>query len=169
MALTLKDIIAMSGINTEDEENDAIVNLLKPTTREESGKAFTTALGYNPITVFDEQEMLKVIEDYGSPTIENNKQEIIANAIDYMHGDMRIQYQITALAHAILDVIGKDTADEFDKWASAHYKPVIAYDDDYDEEDCDDDADEDFDNSSEFEADEDEENIFADDDDEDDD
>lgn len=169
MAITLNDIIAMSGINTEDEENDAIVKLLKPTTREETGKAFTSTLGYNPITVFDEQEMLKVIEDYGSPAIENNKQEIISNAIEYMHGNGRIGYQITALTKAVSDVIGKETADEFDKWATSHYKPVIAYDDDYDEDDCCDDEDDDeFDNSSEFEADEDEENIFADDDEDDD-
>ena len=181
MALTMKDLCSLAQINTEDDENQHIAEILKePIDRKTTGEAFAKLVGYDPTIIFDEIEMTKILDEFikshGNDDLKANKRCIITEAMDDINSN-RSTYQITALEAAIRDIMDDNgtTASIFEEWSKKHYSAKVMYDPDYDEDDSFDDDDGDSDetvtignDSSEYTSDDDEddENDFDDDDEE---
>lgn len=151
MALTIKDLCELAQVNTEDEENQYIADLLKdPIDRKTTGDACVKLFGYDPTIVFDQIEMTKILDEFlkehSLEDVIRHKESIIVNAMETINSD-RSAYQITALETAIREELSDcgdgDVANVFEAWAKKHYSAKVMYDPDYDEDDTFDDEDED--------------------------
>ena len=126
MALTIKDLCSLAQVNTEDEENQHIAELLKdPIDRKTTGEACVKLLGYDPTVVFDQIEMTKILDEFIADNnlgdVRDKKEQIIINAMDIIN-ENRSTYQITALEDSIAELF--DTSEiptMFELWAKKHY------------------------------------------------
>lgn len=142
MALTIKDLCSLAQVNTEDEENQHIAELLKdPIDRKTTGEACVKLLGYDPTVVFDQIEMTKILDEFIADNnlgdVRDKKEQIIINAMDIIN-ENRSTYQITALEDSIAELF--DTAEiptMFELWAKKHYSSKVMYDSEFDEDEVD--------------------------------
>lgn len=108
----LLDYINRTANANSEEDLDFLLELMRPTSRNEMSEIYVQALGYNPITYFDEKYLYSIYDDIAATApdsvqkqLRSKKDEIISKVMD-IDANIKEDYLKSLLLQAIQDETG---------------------------------------------------------------